>query len=452
MKIKRPQRRKKTAVYYRVSTEGQDFQLQVNSIAPYIQDIPPEDIEFFQDFGVSANTVPLHQRPEIQRLLNWADEGRINHLYVYARDRMMREPYEWDEIRSRLFKSGVHVTYTGTSELPPQSDSVEGFLGYLTYLNGQLIRSKTQEAHRSHPSHLYGYKRHARNHYEIDEIQAENVKHLFDNFRFAVTFEDKVSVIRQYSKILKRSDARIFAMLDTPFYAGLKTFKDEYVRLTHAPVIIGPDTYLEVAEKLNLFRKELNEYQRQSPPHLVTPVCGLCGKPMHLNSSQLPDEEYVCGRHKLHVAARELDAQLQELVKERITKIDGEAIRRDTVAFLQHWFELRRREISKIETDIRKLSDEIVNTCVPGCESEKFQILDALKMKLEELLTEQQQAHEINTEIHNLVEIIQHQLSDEFEKDNQLRAASEVLIDTVRLYPTHAEVDFYWCQYLREGA
>ncbi|WAH42026.1 recombinase family protein [Alicyclobacillus fastidiosus] len=451
MNKKRPNRRKKTAVYYRVSTDGQDFQLQVNSIASYIKDVPSEDIEFFHDYAVSANTVPLQERPEMQRLLKWAEQGRISVVYVYHRDRMMREPYEWDDIRSGLLKHGVKVVFTEASELQIQPDSVESLMGYMAYLEGQAIRRKTQEALRSYPTHLYGYIRISRKEYVIDETKANKVKHLFDDFHKASTFEDRVSVIREYSKLLKRPDKRVLAMLDTPFYAGLRVANGQYTVLDYAPAIIDPDMYQQVETKLREFQDELYNYKLQSPPHLVVPVCGLCGLPMHLNTNYLPDEEYVCSRHKLRVPARALDVQLQELVKERITQIDGEAVRRDTSVFLRRWFQMREKEINKVELEIRKLSDDIVHNCSPGEETEKFEVLSKTKKKLEELLTEQDQAHKILKDINNLVAIVKDQLSDEFGKDDQLRLATDALIDTVRLYPTHAEVDFCWSQYLDLG-
>ncbi|MCB9229201.1 MAG: recombinase family protein [Deltaproteobacteria bacterium] len=79
-------------VYYRISTDKQDFQSQKLAIETWIEALPqdkqPKSIRVFEDEGYSGKT---EKRPGLQSLLKTALEGKIDTIIVYKLDRFSRQ-------------------------------------------------------------------------------------------------------------------------------------------------------------------------------------------------------------------------------------------------------------------------------------------------------------------------------------------------------------------------
>lgn len=82
---------KKIGIYYRVSTDKQDFDMQRDTIEKWLQGLPlerqPKEVLSFKDHGISGKTT---QRPGYQDLLKAAYTGQIDTIVVYRLDRLSR--------------------------------------------------------------------------------------------------------------------------------------------------------------------------------------------------------------------------------------------------------------------------------------------------------------------------------------------------------------------------
>lgn len=86
---------KSIGIYYRVSTEKQDLDSQVQAVERWIDDLPqdrkPKKIQVFQDEGISGST---SKRPGYQALLECAHQKKIDTIVVYRLDRFSRNATE----------------------------------------------------------------------------------------------------------------------------------------------------------------------------------------------------------------------------------------------------------------------------------------------------------------------------------------------------------------------
>ena len=82
---------KKVAIYYRVSTERQDFASQQLAVEQWIEELPedkkPSVIKVFKDEGISGKTV---NRPGFQDMLTAAYKHEVDTIICYKLDRFSR--------------------------------------------------------------------------------------------------------------------------------------------------------------------------------------------------------------------------------------------------------------------------------------------------------------------------------------------------------------------------
>jgi DNA invertase Pin-like site-specific DNA recombinase len=98
----------RVAIYYRVSTDKQDFESQRETITRWLDALPenkkPKDIKVFMDEGISGKTT---QRPGYQEMLRHAFEKRIDTIIVYKLDRLSRNATHAIKILLDLDEVGV---------------------------------------------------------------------------------------------------------------------------------------------------------------------------------------------------------------------------------------------------------------------------------------------------------------------------------------------------------
>lgn len=82
---------KNVAIYYRVSTDKQDLDSQVQAVEKWLEDLAdskkPKKILTFKDEGISGTTL---NRPGFQEMLQTCYEGKIDTIIVYRLDRFSR--------------------------------------------------------------------------------------------------------------------------------------------------------------------------------------------------------------------------------------------------------------------------------------------------------------------------------------------------------------------------
>lgn len=102
-------------IYYRVSTDKQDFESQKNTVEKWIEDLPkdkkPHSIKIFQDEGISGKT---SNRPGFKALLDTAYAGKIDTIVVYRLDRFSR--HATTAIRLILSLDDVNVGFISVTQ------------------------------------------------------------------------------------------------------------------------------------------------------------------------------------------------------------------------------------------------------------------------------------------------------------------------------------------------
>lgn len=82
---------KNVAIYYRVSTDKQDLDSQVQTVTKWLEELhddkKPSKVHVFKDEGISGKTM---NRPGFQSMMQLAYERRIDTIIVYRLDRFSR--------------------------------------------------------------------------------------------------------------------------------------------------------------------------------------------------------------------------------------------------------------------------------------------------------------------------------------------------------------------------
>jgi len=128
-------------IYTRVSSAAQSLELQETAAKRYLESIDlsgdEETIIYLSDHDVSATKLKMDQRPKLVDLINLIEEGKVEKLIVYKRDRLARNFYEFVDLTKIFIKNNVEVVYTASNE-PPFKDklALEAFYGMFEQLEG----------------------------------------------------------------------------------------------------------------------------------------------------------------------------------------------------------------------------------------------------------------------------------------------------------------------------
>lgn len=99
---------KNIAIYYRVSTDAQDYRSQIQEVETWLAELPedkkPQKITVYEDKGVSGK---ITEREQYQKMLQAAFNHRIDTIVVYRLDRLSRNATDAIQILLELDKYGV---------------------------------------------------------------------------------------------------------------------------------------------------------------------------------------------------------------------------------------------------------------------------------------------------------------------------------------------------------
>jgi DNA invertase Pin-like site-specific DNA recombinase len=101
-------------IYYRVSTDKQDFDMQEAGIRSMLKskNIDYDSCVVYSDFGISGTTT---QRPDYQRLLSEVTENDI--IVVYEVSRLWRDMQEQSRVTKMLDALNVNILSVGEGNL-----------------------------------------------------------------------------------------------------------------------------------------------------------------------------------------------------------------------------------------------------------------------------------------------------------------------------------------------
>lgn len=96
------------AIYYRVSTDKQDFESQKYAIDQWLKENPAKEVIIFQDFARSGADP---HRPQLKKLLKLAKKKAIDTVVTYRLDRLSRRAVEGLQIVLNLDYLGVDIVF-----------------------------------------------------------------------------------------------------------------------------------------------------------------------------------------------------------------------------------------------------------------------------------------------------------------------------------------------------
>lgn len=108
-------------VYYRVSTDKQDLDMQVNAVKNLLEskNIDYNKCEVYKDFGISGT---ISNRPEYQKMLSEVGEGDTIVSYEYSR--LWRDMEEQSRAIKMLTALNVHILSVVDGEINKLIDSL----------------------------------------------------------------------------------------------------------------------------------------------------------------------------------------------------------------------------------------------------------------------------------------------------------------------------------------
>jgi len=130
-------------IYYRVSTDKQDFDMQLEAIQRMCKDKSVEysTCKIYQDFGISGTTT---NRPDYQKLLSEIEEG--DSIFVYEFSRLWRDMSEQLRVTKMLKALNVIILSYADGKIDNNSDTLSvNIRGVLNEYEAERVRKRTRD-------------------------------------------------------------------------------------------------------------------------------------------------------------------------------------------------------------------------------------------------------------------------------------------------------------------
>lgn len=453
--------KKLTVVYDRVSSAAQSLELQNSAARRYLESqglTGNEDyIDYLSDHDVSATKLKMSQRPKLMELMKLIQEGKVEKVIGYKRDRFARNFYEFVDITKIFIKYNVEVVYTASNEPPFRSQlSLEAFYGMFGQMEGENIRTRTNDARKQFPSSCFGYtriKEKEQVRYEVNEDKKDIVVSLFNDFAEVQNDDQFLEFLLKRRKGLTKPE-KMIRLLTNPFYAAQYETKNGLQALPHVEPMISVDLYSRVNSKLMEFMAFYQEKLVEANKQVVSvPLCGECNSKMkHLTKNPLDVGYFVCSdNHKrLAIPVEELNALVTETVQAYFQSISNNAAKRlitkQIVAEnkrLSHEKENTSAEYLELSLELSTLDRKNLDSI-----SAYLEKIQTLKNKFSELENELLELQVLSNEIKSLDKLL---LQDELRlSEEELPRLIDLLVNKVLVHDAHISVELFLSQFAKE--
>ncbi|MCF2647413.1 recombinase family protein [Niallia circulans] len=323
-----------TVIYARVSSAAQSLELQLSAARRYLESEGLTGKEEFVielcDHDVSATKLKMKDRPKLVELIRLIQEGKVKRVIGYKRDRFARNFYEFVDITRIFIKNNVDVVYTASNEPPFRNKlALEAFYGMFGQMEGENIRTRTDDARKQYPSSIYGYKRRKEEknvYYVVNEDKCDSIVSLFTDFSKVNSEEEFFTFLMTRRKGLNQPE-KLLRILTNPFYAAHYESKSGLQLLPHVEPIISLELYLtaksQIDEFLAIYKEKLSEI---SNLFITIPLCGICGNGMkHRRKNALDEGYFVCSaNHKrMLITVEELNEFIKQAVLDYVQSISA---------------------------------------------------------------------------------------------------------------------------------
>lgn len=336
----------KVAVYARVSSSGQDINMQINLADAFIksQKIEINNVIWIKDEDISANKLPIDQRPGMMELIHLIKEQQVKTLIAYGRDRLARNFVEYCYIVDIFDKYNVEVIFTAKNQQPYTHNLVlESIYGAFAQNEGKNIAARTDDARKQYPINVYGYQRIGKKKnvkYKAEVEKKERIRNLFIDVMDAKSGAELIEILQNHKHILKvDSYEKMISYLTNPFYCAKLQTIYSYEDLHYVEPIITFKQYLKVQEVLKKYIKEVKMAIELSKKRgIIQPHCAKCKSEMTFRYSKNLDQQgyYICRKkHKpVKIGISEYNQFITNQIGKIIGKIPVEKIKEDSKKYL----------------------------------------------------------------------------------------------------------------------
>jgi len=456
------------AIYKRTSSGGQDLRLQTDSIANSLAfSTHEEEVLTFTDFDVSATKLSMEDRPELMRLTKLIKEKKIKKLFVYERDRLARNVYEYIYLVQLFHEYKIDVIFTATNATPFSEDIfMETWYGLSAQFEGNRISSRLSDARKRNPPSIIGFNKKIIKHkngfsqriYSPKPGVKDELKDLFEEFSEVQHLDEVFEIIMKFKNLLGRDEFRILDILRNPFFAGsYKDNQEQYQRLPNVEPIISLDTYLKVKVKLDEFDMGINQgFTLSTHPALITPYCGKCHKELKFRKGAIGDEgTYKCSSHSKNIiGVKELHEKITEALKMNLRRIKFDEIRKITLKSVNGNIKRLKHEFDEKYSKLENMCIQFTQRYKPDDQSAAIQKsakrIDKAKEELNETISKLDSLYCLKEDINSLIESVTTQMkSDLLEKDYMELA--ELLIESIQVHEEYVQLNFYFSDFFVKG-
>ena len=281
---------KKGVIYPRYSSDRQNEQSIAGQVEVCTEWAKNNEIEIIDIYPDEALTGRTDKRPNFQRMIADARNGKFDYIIVYKMDRFARNRYDSAIYKAQLKKYGVKVV----SAMENIADGPEGIIlesvleGMAEYYSANLSQNVLRGMHQKAELGKYmggtvplGYKISKDKDYIIDENTAFIVKQIYERYADGYTVKEICSELNAagYKTASGKpfSYSSLHTMLINPKYIG----RYEYlgVVLENAiPQIIDNDTFEKVQQRLQKNKRSPASAKSSETFYLTGKLfCGKCG-------------------------------------------------------------------------------------------------------------------------------------------------------------------------------
>lgn len=354
--------------YMRVSTEAQTekygLDVQEEKIKGLAKKKGVKIDRWYVDGGYSGSNI---QRPDMQKLLEDAESGEINAVYIYKLDRMSRDVIDTLTLIMRLLPKYNVDVISATEELKSDTPMDRAMLGvnavmgqyereviYMRTRAGMIERVK-RGLWMGGDTVPYGY-RYDRNDGILHIIpeEAEKVQNAF------LLYRKGYSCARIYEILGLTNEKLVADMIRRIAYIGKIQYKGKIYQGLHEP-IIEEKLYYEVQEEIK--KRATNSYV--SNRYMLTGLCycGKCGTKMRMQKwgkytkivcySQYKDKKYIpqgpepCKNKK--VRADVVEKEVEDCFRRFVVNVEEKENESESTR------KMIEREISLSETKLKRL-------------------------------------------------------------------------------------------------
>ncbi|HDC8572688.1 site-specific recombinase [Staphylococcus petrasii] len=304
-------KKKRIGAYIRVSTErqveGYSIEGQITQIEQYCQFNGYELVDIYADRGISGKSM---NRPELQRMLNDAKNGKLDCVMVYKTNRLARNTSDLLTIVEELHRQNVE--FFSLSERMEVKNSTGKLMlqilaSFSEFERNTILENIYTGQHQRALEGYYqgnlplGYNNIPDNKKElmINQHEANIVKYIFDSYAKGHGYRKIVNALNHKGYVTKKGNpfsiSAVTYILSNPFYIGKIQFakykdwndkrrkglndKPVIAEGKHAP-IIGKDLW----DKVQARKKQVSEKPQVhgKGTNLLTGIihCPQCGAPM----------------------------------------------------------------------------------------------------------------------------------------------------------------------------